>query len=272
MRNLHTIFQDGIAFVDYSNESNEYIRDTYQIQYTALDSDVLYYGLYKPFRQLYFELSEVSTAPTDLTIRYYNGTSFVTLPLNDHTNKLSRSGFWSWDVPSDWAENSVNGDSRYWIEITSSLDFDVTFSGVNTLFSDDTDLLRENRTVMNLLAKGDTTFIAYHEAARDEIIQSLRNGGHTTRKLLGDVTHDLTQWDILIPDQLRNASKYLTLSKIMFDVSSNVDDKWYQRFKDYRDMYNEAFKLFLLALDSDDDGIEDDNEANNFRTVMMVKV
>ena len=272
MKDLRTIFQDGIAFTDFSKQANVYITDTFQIQYTALDSDEIFLGLYKPFRQLYFELSQINVAPSDLTVRYFNGSSYVTLDLVDNTNDLSRSGFWTWELPEDWSESSVNSETKYWISISSSSDFDLEFSGINILFADDIDLQRENRTINNLLAKGDSSFVAYHEAARDEIIQSLRNGGYTTRKDGAQVSHDLTKWDILIPDQIRNAAKYLALSKIMFDVSSNVDDKWYQRFKDYRDMYNEAFKLYLLAIDSNDDGTEDNYEANNFRTVSLVKV
>ncbi len=118
----------------------------------------------------------------------------------------------------------------------------------------------------------DSSFIAYQVSARDEIIQTLRNGGYFTRVSGAQSVNDFTVWDLLKPDQVRVAAKYLALSKIMFDVSSNVDDKWYSMFKDYQGMYNEAFKLYLLTYDQDDDGEENSVENNFYRTTELIKV
>jgi hypothetical protein len=58
----------------------------------------------------------------------------------------------------------------------------------------------------------------------------------------------------------------------MFDVSSNTEDKYYQRYKDFQSESAQHFKLYLEAIDFDDDGISDDVEENNFRTVEFIKV
>lgn len=273
MRDLFTLFEDNIAFIDYSSEARDYLRDSFQIDYVQADGDAIYLGLYKPYRQLFVELDTVAVANTgSITFEYWNGSSFASLSVIDESKNFTRNGFIKFDAPSDWSVSTINNEELYWIKITNDVDFDITFKGLNTVFSDDTDLKSENRTIDDLLAVGDSSFISYHVAARNEIVQSLRNGGHTTRVSGGKVDKDLTKWDFLIPEQIRNASKYLTLSKIMFDVSSNVDDKWYSRFKDYRDMYSDAFKLYLMAIDENDDGEASSVEQNNFRTVTLQKV
>ena len=271
MRNLTFLFND-FGFTDYSNQARSYLRDSFQLVFTAANNSEVLVGLYKPFSSLYLELESVTVAPTSYVMEYYNGSSYQTLPKADLTNNLNRSGFITWEKPSDWASNTENGQDLFWVKIRPEQDSDLNIKGLNIVFSDDSDLQAEQRLIMDQLAKGDSSFIAYHVAARDEIIQSLRNSGYTTRQFGSNVSNDITQWDILEIGQINQASKFLTLSKIMFDVSSNVDDKWYQKYKDYQDEYGQAFKLYKLSLDSDDDGIEDNVEKNFYRTVRMVKV
>jgi len=102
------------------------------------------------------------------------------------------------------------------------------------------------RNIDALKAKGDNSFIAYHVASRNEIIQSLRNGGYSKR--FDDMAANITKWDILDLGEIRQASKYLALAKICFDISLNVDDKFYSKFRDYEGMFGAAFKLFYLKL------------------------
>jgi len=270
MRDLFVFHDDNSVFADFSSDARDYLRDNFTLTFTAAE-DKLYLGLYKPFFNKYPEIISNSASPT-LTWKYFNGSIFTAFTPTDDSQNYTRSGFVSWERDlDDWALTTINSEELFWIEITSNIDFVADIQGLNMVFSDDNDLIAEMRNIDEFRFASDPSFIAYHVAARNEIIQTLRNGGHTTQ-VLNENLKDLTKWDILIPDQIRAASKFLTLSKIMFDVSSNIEDKYYQRFKDYRGMHAESFKLYLQALDTDDDGEVDDFEENNFRSVEFIKV
>ncbi len=150
-----------------------------------------------------------------------------------------------------------------------------SLKGVNVVYSDDNDIRGEVRSIDDYLASGDTTFISYHLAARDEIVQTLRNGGNS--KVSADTSLaiknlQMNKWDVLDKGEIKQASKYLCLSKIFFDASKNVEDKSYERFKDYEGMYGAAFKLFYMSLDSNDDGNIDDVENMVLNDITVRKV
>ena len=245
---------DGI-FTDYSFESSSYLRDFFQVTYTTSE-DAIYLGLYKPFNQLYIEMV-TGLLSANMTLEYF-APSATALIVHDETKSLSRSGFLTFDKPSNWAMTSVDGVSAYWIKVTLDQDCAPNFKGVNIVYSDDNDLLEESRDIIDYLASGDNSFIAYHVSSRNDIIQTLRNSGKI--KTVDYKPEQLTKWDVLELGEIRQASKYLTLSKIFFDISENVDDKMFQRYESYKSMYGKAFDLFRISIDNNDDGIADDDE------------
>jgi hypothetical protein len=155
------------------------------------------------------------------------------------------------------------------IIIGTALSF--TIITLNPFKNDDNDLNAEVRKIDRYLASGDSSFIAYHVASKNEIIQSIRNSGNVTTDING-VKHQFTPWDILKPDEIRQASKFLTLHKIFFDASDNVKDKSYQRSKDYHSEFGKAFKLFYKTFDKNDDGKVDNNERLAIRTIRSLKI
>ena len=96
------------------------------------------------------------------------------------------------------------------------------------------------------------------------MVQALRNGGYRKFEEINNITNitkkymNITKWDLLELGEVREAAKYLALSKIFFDVSENVDDKDFQKYSEFKSMYGQAFDLFYLSLDKDDDGEIDD--------------
>ncbi len=70
------------------------------------------------FTNLVFDLSTGASAATSYTLiwEYYNG-SWVTLTTQDGTESLSAVGVnsVSWEPPSDWATNSVDSITGYWV-------------------------------------------------------------------------------------------------------------------------------------------------------------
>jgi hypothetical protein len=159
----------------------------------------------------------------------------------------------------------------------------VELKGVNIVYADDNQLAAEVRIINDYLAEGDTSFIAYHLAARDDIVQTLRNGGNIKQvpdnnnegfdfMFSIDRTIQMNKWDLLDVGEITQAAKYLCLAKIFFDVSENVDDKAYIRWRDYMDKYGQAFRLYYLSLDLDDDGNVDEVERNRTQSITLSKV
>lgn len=245
MKDLYVIQDDNGVFNDYSRDAQDFLRDNFSLDFVALE-DKLYIGLYKPFSDFYFELN----SGTGKTLTYKINGTIITI--DDDTKDFSRSGFVKFAKPESWTAETINGVEGYWLEITSNLDFIDDIQGLNIVYADDNDLRTEIRNIDILLAKGDTSFIAYHQGVREEIIQTLRNGGNL--KMSGQEVQELTKWDLLDIGEIKNAAKYLCLAKIFFDVSKNNEDKYYARFRDFQGMYGNAFDTYVLKIDNKDDG------------------
>ena len=272
MRDLKVFYSDNGVFSDLSNDMRDYLRDDNAFTFVAAE-DYIYVGLHKPFYAIYAEFETASAADPTLDLAISTGAAFSSISFTDDTKGFTRSGFVRWDREmSTWAQQSVNSESQYWLRIGAASDFTMTVRGINVVFSDDTDLQKEMRSIDNFKSSGDSSFIAYHVSARDEIVQSMRNAGRVTMRNDSENLKEFTQWDFLDIDQVRNASKYLTLAKIMFDVSTNPQDKYYERYKDFIDKYAKAFDLYLLWYDSDDDGEMSQAENRNFRSVGLFKI
>jgi hypothetical protein len=260
------------SFDDVSMLANDYSRDYFQI---TLGPDQSYYiGLHKPFKQIYVELNEITTS-NDISFKFYDGSSFVDLPnLIDRTKNFTRSDFVSWQFQDDskidetWKKTSVNGKKLYWVEISSSIEIDVSIGGINLIYSNDSDLKNEYPRIDDYLDPILPSFITFHVAARDEIVQRLRVGGSKTAQTgsnnflsyLGNDIRQFNKWDFLNIEEIRNAAKFLTLAKIFFYASENNQDKAFTRYESYMSMFSSAFKSFYLSLDYDDDGNTDNFE------------
>ena len=270
MRDLSVLIDDNGSFIDESQNARDFLRDPIALNIVAAE-DFIYVGLYKKFNSIYAEVND-STAASSISFEFSNGSGFSALDVRDDTKAFSRSGFVKWERDQEsWIEQNVNGETLFWIRLSFGADFTANLSGLNLVFSDDNDLRQVQRDIDDFKFKGDASFIAYHVGAREEIIQSLRNSGYTTR-LNSNPKEDLTQWDILNIEQINNAAKYLTLSNIMFDVSTNEDDKYYQKWRDYKGMFGESFKLYLLWLDTNNNGKLDEQEQNFNRNTRLFKV
>ena len=269
MKDLKVIHDDNGSFVDFSKKAKTYIQDSFQIQFVSAE-DSFYLGLYKPFFAIYPQIDTITSSTSLLEVQYYNGSSFTAVTLiEEETDTLNRGGLITWEKPSDWTASSINGEELYWIKLDIA-DCDLTFAGLNVLFSSDADLKKEQYDIELHLPKNANSFAHYHEAARDEIVQRMRNSGKATYS--SQIFNDFAKWDFLDVSQIRQASKFLVLAKVMFDASTEIDDKYYQKHRDYMDMFGEAFKLYFLSWDKDNDGEVDTNERMGIRTSEFIKV
>lgn len=271
MNDLIQLYYDGTNYTDISQDMNDFLRDTQVFNWTGA-TDEIYIGLYKPFDTVFLELKNAAAMGGSLSFEYFDGTSFVALTVSDDTKDLYRSGFINWSKPSKWSETAIAGASAFWIRVSYSVDDTFELSGINTVYADDNDLTATSRNIDRFLAKGDTSFIAYHQAARNEIVQSIRNSGNAKMRKSENFFRDFGKWDFLDQSQIREAAKFLCLSLIFSDASDNIDDKSYQKSMDFRARFGESFKLFFRSLDQNDDGIAEPFEKMAVRSIRSFKV
>jgi len=277
MSKLQVLHDDNTVFIDQTLNSFDYGRDDYSLELIAAE-DFLYIGLYKPFAQIYVELKTDNTNANVFDAEFFDGTNFVNIDdtFFDDTRGFTRSGFMTFDRnQEDWALTSVDGIEAFWIRLKPSVDHSVgtEIQGINIVFSDDQDLVEEYRNINQFRPSSDLSFILTHLAMRKKIIQMLRNSGKHKKIFLNNNNpssipsqldlielRDVTEWDLLDPSQLREASKLYVLASIFFNRSDNPTDKYYQLYKDFRDRAKESYELFFLSLDKDDDGLQDSDE------------
>ena len=114
------------SYTDYTDEINNSTTSDVELLPTTPDvGDAFLFGLYNKFTAILIRIEDGDQG-SDITItwKYWNGTSWVSLPnVVDETNSFTTSGWgWVyWDRPTDWEQNTVNGVTAYWIkaEVTS---------------------------------------------------------------------------------------------------------------------------------------------------------
>lgn len=238
-------------------------------------SDFLYVGYRKPINAFYIDFTSANTNSSVLTLEYYSNSGFVSVNgLVDRTRGFSRSELVKWDRnQTNEAKTTINSIEQFWYRISVSADTtSLVCTGLNLLFSDDAMIKEEAPHVLSsdYYPAGEDSWIGCHQAARNEIIQRLRTEGYSTKT--ANTFNDVTIFDLLDHTQLSVASKYLVLSKIFFFLSDSPDDKYYQKYEDYKRLYNDAFKTFFLAIDYDDDGVLDTEEKGSFKSGIIIRV
>jgi len=259
-----------------SSKVENYIDENYVATMSA--ASFIYVGYKKPINALYLSLLYTvasEQAADNILVSYWNGSAFTTvLNLKDKTNAYARSGFLSWDRNSvNEAKTTIEGTELYWYKLGANAGtFSVTIYGINLLLSDDL-MIKEVEPHLNSVdfyPEGFTSFIPFHQSARNEIIQRLRNEGKGTHN--GTTFNDLTVFDLLDYTQLGEASKYLAIAQVYFNLSDSVDDKYWQKYEDYTKRYNNAYRVFFLSIDSNDDGIQSTSEKESFKSGIIIRV
>lgn len=272
---LSILYYDGVStYTDYSDELVNYQRDSATI--TLASSEAIYVGYKKPINLVYVQLDQVSGTSTTLSAKYYNGSSFAAVTnLNEETNAFNRSGFIQFDRNlTNEAKTTINGTELFWYELTVGSDTtEIILKGLNILFSDDAMIAEREPALVSLefYPENENSFVNFHQAARNHIMQRLRNEGkgvYVTEENGEDVLYfkEVTAWDLLDPSQLGQASMLLTISMIYFERSDGPEDKYYQKYMDYKRDFNDAYNLYFLSIDTNDDGKQSDEEKQAYQT------
>ena len=268
-------YYDGVStYTDYSDELFSYLRDSATI--TLASSEAIYIGFRKPINQIYVQLDEASSTSTTLSVKYYNGSSFTAVTnLHEETNAFTRSGFISFDRNlTDEAKTTINSTELFWYEFTVGSDTtEMIIKGINILFSDD-NMISEREPALvssDFYPENESSFVNFHQAARNHIMQRLRNQGkgvYVTEENRENVLYfkEITAWDLLDPSQLGQASTMLAISMIYYERSDSPEDKYYQKYMDYRKEFNDSYSLYFLSIDLNNDGKQSDEEKQDYQT------
>lgn len=268
---------DGVEYTDISLQLKEYDTPATSLELTT--SSYLYIGYSKPFNSFFLELDTKSVAGATLSAEYYDGSTWQALTIFDESQAFSKSGFIYFEKPENFSSVEIDGESKYFIRLAPSLDTGaVTSKLLDVMFSSDLDLIKIRENIVSKFAL-QGTWAAKHIAARDHIIQEIRDKGNVkeVKKDAGLITEeilykDITKHDFLEPMQLRVAAAYFALYLIFwFELSDEEGDKWQLKAGEMYRLYEKAINTFFIALDLNDDGVqgEDDKASTSgVRTIM----
>jgi hypothetical protein len=254
--------------VNFSKELENYLTDSITLNFSG-PTDYLYIGFRKQFSDIYVELDPATQVSNTLEAEYYGG-SWKSLSIHDKTNSFNRSGFIRWDKSriDDWEKNTVSGKELFWIRLFLSNPItNLEVNGINLVFADDFDLKESYPDIMDFLPENSSSFIAYHQEARNHILMYLRNKGKNIKQQ--NRYKMLDQFDLHNFDEVRQAAKYLALANIFYNESDSVDDKWKQKADGFYKKYSEAINLGFLSIDENDNGKVDSNESNAIQFITV---
>jgi hypothetical protein len=112
----------GTGYTDNTTEAGTEAGTSFEV----MDSieDYLYVGLSTTFGGVSFEF-ETRGSNYTLDVEYWNETVWTTIDRSgqvfvDDTSNFESDGRIYWDIPTNWVTNSVNGQTKYWIRISTT--------------------------------------------------------------------------------------------------------------------------------------------------------
>ena len=271
---LTILHDNNSVFSDLSNDLVGFDRDSASLTFVTLE-DSIYVGFYKPINVFYAELTTANTNANTMTVKYYNGSAFADCDgLHDDSNGLTRSAFVKWDRgQTTESKTTINSVELFWYKIDMSVDSSaMVIAGLNIVFSDDQDLKRELYEISKYLPSGVTTHILSHVSARDEIIQNLNIIGKIKSDATSGWLEGITAFDLLDVSEVKLASTYLVLSKIMFAASDEADDMYANKADKYESLSKNIINNIRLKVDFDDDGLDDKTENSTSLSGVILRI
>jgi hypothetical protein len=228
-----------------------------------LSQGPIFIGYYKPIKNFYVELVE-ELDDDEINVQYFNGESFVDVAfLEDNTFGLTKSGLIRFkEIEKDFFKKSeINGLSKYWLKITNSSESTPLLKGINLVLSNDKDLSFVP-SLTSYLPNGADSWIAFHQEATSQVIQTIRNSGKTIRYDKNGIgkafnIKQVDQFDLLDIEEFRNASKYYALYLIFDYISKGDGDSYHQKSVRYFEKYVENLNDKLISLDENDNGVKE---------------
>lgn len=253
--------------VDYTLKMDSFSNDAKSIE---CDIGDIHIGYFKPIRNVYVEMTG-RDFDDSLTLQYWNGTDFVDVPsVEDKTFGLTESGLISWKEVTQ-EKTTVEGKEAYWLKLNTTTPATIEINGINLVLSNDKDL----SFVPNLrdhLSPTSSSFIAFHEEARNMIVQYLRNSGKSITGYESILLKQVDQFDLLDIEEFKQASKYLALHLIFDDLSKSNDDQYFTKAERFWSNYEASLNDRLLSIDTNNNGIKDESENVAVQFTRIIRV
>lgn len=116
------------VYTDEITEANNDARDDMLIL-GAISGDAYYFGSSIQFNVLTLNITTIGIGDYDITFDYWNGSAWTELSIDINTIgdfKEAGEKYIAFDIPSDWSQVAVDGDTFYWIRarISRSVSFE----------------------------------------------------------------------------------------------------------------------------------------------------
>ena len=225
-------------------------QNAIQIKFTkALNTIFVYMPTPATTTQVLTSMTQIAPGGQDVPF-----TDFV-----DGTLGLTQSGFIHWRPQYDANLNPAMGE-EFILTFNYQDDIAATFGGINMLFCDKFDLLREYPDLDNLLGISEdrvinTQLIRLMESSMLEIERRLVNSPITKEDRQYFFTADsIDRWDLFQIYQINQAAIFWTLGKLFYFLSDTPGDIYSIRSGEYTTRGSSAFSSVDLSVDLNDDG------------------
>lgn len=251
--------------IDYTQKMDDFTNDPIEFDFNESD---LFIGFHKKIKEIYIEL-EARSDESEISVSAWDGSSWVIInDLEDATFGLTQSGSVKWPEPTpNYKQNLDGSGEKFWVKLSFvSLPTLVGINGINITLSSDKDLSFVPN-IFDFLPEASSSFIAFHQEARNMIVQMLRNSGkkistydnYLNNNLIIE-TRQVDQFDLLNVEEFRNASKYLALHLIFDFISKSNDDVFFQRSVRFYERFLESYNSNFVSIDGNNNGITDQGE------------
>ena len=115
LKRLFTAAAAEGGFNDNSAEARLNAGTPFTLFPTPANNDRFYVGLQATFSRIRFNMAVTASGAAAYVWEYYNGSAWTALSVTDTTAGFTTSGIVSWTIPGDWAFNTVNSVSSYWV-------------------------------------------------------------------------------------------------------------------------------------------------------------
>lgn len=171
----------------------------------------------------------------------------------------------------DW-QYSTDGTKTVVLRVTGSVSpvqsitktLEVITAADDLLFSSDKDLVAWESDILRYVPKGRNSYLDKHRESQKLILQHF-----SENRIKDSAGEPIVKEDIFDITEVREWSKFLTLSIIFFELHNQVDDVFMGKHKKYESFMKEARGRAEIRFDFDQDGTVD--RRHDLRSGILVR-
>jgi hypothetical protein len=113
------LYDDSVGYTDYTTEANQDTANDVPLLPASVGAgDGFFIGKSQLFQRLVIHMGTAGAGTYTFQPKYWNGSAYTNLTVlyNSITNcKYTNSLSMAWELPSNWAQNTVNSSQQYWL-------------------------------------------------------------------------------------------------------------------------------------------------------------